>query len=168
MTDENWKIIDDYETYSISDLGNVRNDATGRILKPGKDTGGYFIVTLCKNGIKKTITVHRLVALTFIENPENKKCVDHIDGNKTNNNLTNLRWATLTENQRNSKMSISNTSGIKGVSFEKKANKWKASIRINSILIHLGYFDTIEEAAAARQTKANEHFGEFVNDCEKI
>ena len=165
---ENWKIIIDYETYSVSTFGNVRNDMTGLILKPVKHTQGYLLINLYKNKIQKTFRVHRLVALAFIENSENKKLVDHIDNNKTNNNLTNLRWATLTENQMNRQISNNNTSGIKGVSFNKATNKWRAQISINGKNTYLGRFETIEEASTARQSKALEHFGEFVNDCEKI
>jgi hypothetical protein len=169
MTDnEIWKTIEEYETYSISKSGNVRNNVTGRILNPSKDTKGYFNVGLSKNKIGKTFKVHRLIALAFIENPENKKCVDHIDGNPQNNNISNLRFATTTENARNTKIKVDNTSGIKGVCFNKATNKWQAQIRFDGKRAHLGYFETIEEAAAARQIKANKHFGEFVNNCEKI
>jgi len=160
--------ITDYPNYEVNNVGEVRNIETLRILKSFKNNQGYFNVNLCKNGIKKEFLVHRLVALAFIENPENKLCVDHRDGNKTNNNLTNLRWATLSENSRNRKIDITNTSGTKGVSFYKRNNKWRTQIRINEKNIHLGYFETIEDAIEARQTKALEIFGEFVNDCEKL
>jgi len=168
MTEEIWKNIIEYETYSVSLFGNVRNDMTGLILKPGKTKKGYLLVCLCKNKIRKTFRIHRLVASAFIPNPENKSCVDHIDNNPSNNNLTNLRWATLTENQMNRKISIDNTSGTKGVYFYKQYSKWCAQIRIHGKQTCLGYFETIESAAAARQTKALEIFGEFVNTCEKI
>jgi len=168
MTDELWKNIENYESYSVSDLGNVRNDTTSRILKPSKDTNGYLLVDLCKNGIQKSFNVHRLVALAFIENPENKECVDHIDNNPQNNNLTNLRWATITENARNRKMDIRNTSGFKGVYFNKATNKWRTQINIGGKRISLGTFEKIEDAIIARQIKANEIFGEFINDCEKV
>jgi len=166
MTDEVWKNIDDYESYSVSDFGNVRNDKTGLLLNPRKNY--YFTIDLCKNKIGKTFRIHRLIALAFIENPENKECVDHIDGNSQNNNLTNLRWATISENNRNSKMNVNNTSGTKGVSFKKSNNKWKAEITIEGKYIYIGCFEKIEDAILARQAKANEIFGEFVNDCEKI
>jgi len=168
MTDEIWKNIIDYESYSISDLGNVRNNTTGRILKPNKNKNGYFMVKLSKNKILKTFLVHRLLALAFIKNPEDKEAVDHIDNNRQNNNLTNLRWATLAENGMNRKMNITNTSGYKGIYFCKQTNKWKAEITFNGKRIYLGRFETIEDAAAARQKKALEIFGEFVNNCEKI
>eukprot|EP01038_Epipyxis_sp_PR26KG_P015173 gene15173-20439_t len=64
-------------------------------------------------------------------------------------------------------MSKNNTSGIKGVCFDSNANKWKAYIRLDGILIHLGLFDNIEDAKQARVNKANEVFGEFINDCSR-
>ena len=65
--------IQDYETYSVSNYGNIRNDHTGRILKPGC-RGEYFQVILTKiDGKQKACSIHRLVALTFLENPDNKR-----------------------------------------------------------------------------------------------
>ena len=117
---ENWKKVAGFETYSVSDRGNVRNDKTGRILKPGTNTHGYLFVNLKKNNKSSIKDVHRLVSLAFIPNLENKKYVDHINNYKTNNKLENLRWATAQQNQQNSKLSKKNTTGTKGVSFVKK------------------------------------------------
>jgi hypothetical protein len=69
-----------------------------RILSPGKDFNGYFKVNLNKNGKSKNYFVHRLVALAFIPNPENKPQVNHKDLDKINNNLSNLEWVTHQEN----------------------------------------------------------------------
>jgi len=91
---EDWKTIEGYEDYEVSTLGNVRR--SGRNLKPGLSRG-YHNVTLCKEGIQKTMKIHRLVAFAFIPNPEMKPTVDHIDECKTNNCLSNLRWATHSE-----------------------------------------------------------------------
>jgi len=102
-TVEEYKNITDYEdTYQISNFGNVRNKITGRILKPteGK-TDKYYYISLCKDSRQKNTKIHRLVAEYFVENPENKPYVDHIDNNKLNNLSTNLRWATKQENNRN-------------------------------------------------------------------
>jgi hypothetical protein len=164
--EEIWKQIKNYENYSVSTLGQVRNDTTGKILKGHPCRIGYIKISLYKNEIKKTLYLHRLVALTFISNPENKSQVDHIDNDKLNNYLTNLRWATSFENQHNVKKSIKNTSGVKGVYWYKSQQKWLALIHVDGIRIHLGYYNTIEEATIARQTRANLAFGIFTNACE--
>ena len=95
---EDFRKIEEFENYSISNLGNVRNDLTGRILIPHLNTNGYMALTLVKGKKKYLRYIHRLVALAFIPNPENKKQVDHINGNKTDNVLENLRWVTVSEN----------------------------------------------------------------------
>ena len=164
--DEVFKFIKGYINYSISSHGRVRNNCTGRILKPGLNTCGYYIVSLCKDGKAKTHNVHRLVAVTFIDNPENKTCVDHINGDKKNNHVSNLRWCTMRENSQNQSMSKNNTSGVKGVAWRKKSNKWHARITIDGVRIHLGLFDSIEDAKQARVTRAKAAFGIYINSCE--
>lgn len=80
MEKEIYKDITGYEgLYQVSDRGNVVRVKSGRVLKPGVHTGGYHQVGLCKENVKKNYSVHRLVALTFISNTENKKEVNHID-----------------------------------------------------------------------------------------
>ena len=110
--------------------------------------------------------IHKLVAELFIDNPENKRCVDHIDNDRLNNNINNLRWVTYQENNRNRQLNANSTSGVKGVCFDKKANKWKAHITIDGIQIHLGIYDNIEDAKAARVARANAAFGIYINSCE--
>ena len=97
---EKFKQIKGYENYLVSDQGRVFNYKFKKFLKPGKNQGGYLFVVLCKNGIMKTLAIHRLVALAFIPNPENKFTVNHIDGCKTNNHADNLEWNTQKENIR--------------------------------------------------------------------
>ena len=166
MEVEYWTNIKGNNNYCVSTFGNVENMTTGKILQPQIDRDGYYIVSLCKNGKAKTFKIHRLVAEAFLENPDDKLCVDHIDGCKQNNNLNNLRWATTVENSRNAKLSKRNTSGVKGVSFYQPLNKWNAQIYIDGIRIHLGYYDNIDDAKQARINKANQAFGEFKNICE--
>ena len=96
---EIWKDIEEYEgLYQVSNLGRVKRITTGRVLKSGKSKGGYPYVVLYKNNIASTKTVHRLVAQTFIPNPDNKPQVNHIDEDKTNNMVSNLEWMTSKEN----------------------------------------------------------------------
>ena len=165
---ETYKIIEGFENYSVSDFGNVRNDKTGRILKGCDDGRGYFQVDLRNNKIKHKKKIHQLVAQAFLQNPENKKCVDHIDNDKQNNNLINLRYATLQENGRNAKLSSKNTSGTKGVSWNKNRNKWRAQIKINGKSIHLGYFINKDDAINIRIQRAKDAFGEYINKCELV
>lgn len=165
---EEYRPIDDYPNYAVSNLGNVKNIRTGRILRYGLNSSGYKVIDLYNNGKSKTQQIHKLVGKAFLPNPENKPCIDHKNNNKLDNRLENLRFATLQENSRNCKISSRNTSGIKGVNWHKKTKKWQASICIDGLLIHLGLYDSIEEAKQARIIKANQVFGNFVNECEKI
>jgi len=84
--------------YSVSSYGNVKNDVTGRVYKLCANSRGYIIVTLRLNNEFKAHSVHRLVALCFIANTENKPQVNHINGNRTDNNVKNLEWCTGSEN----------------------------------------------------------------------
>jgi hypothetical protein len=101
---EIWKSILGYEKlYEISNLGNVKSlnyNHTGKpkILALKHHKSGYLTVMLCNNGVKKNKSVHVLVAEAFIENPNSYPCVNHIDGNKNNNNVSNLEWVTHSQN----------------------------------------------------------------------
>jgi hypothetical protein len=161
-----WKKIDGYDNYSVSINGEVRNDKTERILKSrlNKSTG-YYQVILCKNGKVKNHKVHRLIALAFIPLEPGKDVIDHEDGEKTNNSLTNLRWVTQQQNTQNRALAKNNTSGYKGVSFYK--GKWVSYIMVDGKQINLGHFEKIEEAVAVRSARANQEFGEFTNACER-
>ena len=86
---ERWKSVNGYANYEISSCGRVRNATTERMLKPSDN--GYQVINLRKNGKPKTHYIHRLVAEAFVDNPAEKRCVDHIDGNRKNNNCENLR-----------------------------------------------------------------------------
>ena len=83
-------------------MGRIRSFKCGKIkfLKPRNGGNGYYIVTLCKNGIKKNFYVHRLVANAFVENPFNYKEINHIDEIKINNKAENLEWCTRQYNNR--------------------------------------------------------------------
>lgn len=99
---EEWKIIEEANGYEISNLGNVRNRITQKILKGRFSKSGYLQVSVKLNETQKFSNkyIHRLVAIHWIENPENKKEVNHIDGNKENNTVENLEWVTPSENQK--------------------------------------------------------------------
>ena len=96
-----WKEIPNCEgRYEVSNFGKIRNKKTRRILKPYITEFGYFVIALYNGGDIKKIRLHRLVAEVFIPNPENKTQVNHIDGNKTNNRVSNLEWVNQSENIR--------------------------------------------------------------------
>ena len=109
---EIWKDITGFEGYyQISNYGNVKsldrfdgvNYRQGQSIKPAIKANGYLQVGLRKHNQRKYVSIHRLVAIHFIENPENKKQVNHIDCNKQNNNINNLEWVTSQENQKHAK-----------------------------------------------------------------
>nr|WP_052492228.1 HNH endonuclease signature motif containing protein [Enterococcus gallinarum] len=129
---ELWRKVRDYENYEISTHGRVMNTCRNKLLAPNKNTWGYLGVFLYKNGVEKRFQIHRLVAQAFLENPLEKNEVNHIDGDKTNNCITNLEWVTRSENMKhahqNNLMDISKaykmsskTQGIKLTVFDKKS-----------------------------------------------
>ena len=166
---EVWRSIENYDNYVVSSFGRVKNTKTGKIIKSFDNGRGYLRVVLCEDAIKKkSYYVHRLVACAFINNPDNKECVDHKDNNKTNNHISNLRFATAKQNSQNRKLSSRNTSNVKGVTWKKSHKKWQARIKIDGIQIHIGYYDNLEDAKTARVNRANEAFGVYTNACERL
>ena len=158
---EEYKTVDDFEDYEVSNYGNVKNKKTGRILKQGLNKWGYYIVGLSKNGIRVTCKVHRLIGLSFIPNPEEKKCIDHIDRNKINNVVQNLRWATHSENNTNITTRKDNTSTHTGVIYHKRLKKWQVSICINGLRKHIGSYIDFDEAVRVRTEQEAIHYKEF-------
>jgi len=92
------KVIDNFPNYTISITGEIINTATGYTKKAWQCKNGYLYVDLQHVGYKLKFPLHRLIATHFIPNPENKRIVNHIDGNKLNNTINNLEWATDSEN----------------------------------------------------------------------
>jgi hypothetical protein len=144
--------IQEFPNYQISNLGNVKNVRTKRILSPQTDKDGYKLVCLYNNKVAKTKRLHRLLGQYFIPNPENKKEIDHIDNNPSNNELSNLRWASSSDNKKNRNKVINTnfSSSYIGVSYSKKIKKWRARITNNGIETHIGSFKTEIEASQAR------------------
>ena len=102
---EKYIVINEFDNYAISNLGNIKNIKKGNILTPYLNTNGYLTYTFCQNGVKKTFRLHRLVALYFIDNPNNLPYVNHKDGDKTNNKVENLEWCTAKENDTHARSS---------------------------------------------------------------
>ena len=159
---EEWRDCVGYDMYAVSNLGNIKNKKTGRILK-ASNREGYKGYRLRKNGVAYNTTGHRLVALAFLENPANKPEVDHIDNDPSNNVVTNLRWSTKCENGWNKDRSkIVGAVPFRGVA--KHLNgKFQAHVGFNGTSIHLGLFKTAEEASEMYEAIAKGFYGEFYN-----
>ncbi len=110
----------------------------------------------------KGYQVHRLVWLYIhVSFPSDNKEIDHINGIRDDNRLINLREATRAQNQHNKPISKNNTSGCKGVMWNKSEEKWRASISFNNLRKHLGSFNTKEEAIKARKDAEKQYHKEF-------
>ena len=140
----------DYYDYKVYTNGDIWSNYYSRFLKPSKDKKGYLVVNISINKKRHTnMKVHRLVALCYIPNPDNKPTVDHILCKEiTNNNVSNLRWATDSEQSINRGINGNNTSGVKGVC--KDGNSWRASLTINGKRMNKT-FPTFEKAVAKRK-----------------
>ena len=101
------KFIKGYEgLYTISDEGVVTNERTGRVIKANPVGGGYLALSLWKNGVRDRRKIHRLVAEAFIPNPKQLNVVHHVNENKTDNRVDNLKWVTSLENNTANDRSI--------------------------------------------------------------
>jgi len=116
---------------------------------------GPYVITN-DNKTRKRILLHRLIM-----NPPDGMIVDHINHNGVDNRKSELRICTNSENLANQKLRNVNSSGYKGVSWDKKSKKWKVYIRVDSKRIHLGFFSNIKEAARKYNEAAVFYFGEF-------
>lgn len=146
---EEWKTIDGYPDYEVSNLGKVRSLKYGkrRILKDRKDGCGYFQVILCRDGKEYSHKVHRLVANAFIPNTDNKEQIDHINRTISDNRAENLRWVTRSENMLNTYRHHHETYSIRWLP---KIQKYKVQINIKRKQTYLGCFQTFEEAMSIR------------------
>ncbi len=150
--EEEFKVIIEHPEYLISNLGRVKRICNNNYVNGSISKRGYVVVDF-RNRRKKTgrvRTVHQLVAITFINNPLNCVEVDHINNNKQDNNIVNLRWANSYEQKLNIPKYTKNvySSIYKGVS-KTKNNKWHAQCSKDNKIISLGTFITEREAAIA-------------------
>jgi len=157
---EEWKPIEDYTDYSVSNLGNVRSNRKMKLLKLCLDTSGRPFVNIYNKKGRLTRQIARLIAIAFIANPTNLPMIDHINRNVLDNRIENLRWCSSSQNNRNREKQLNTTSQYKGVYLAE--GRWKASIRVNSKLIHLGSFGTeLEGAKAYNDFIVAHNLGEF-------
>lgn len=131
-------------------------------LKAGDPAG-----TLANNGYLRThwkekfYLNHRLIWL--MHNKELPEFIDHIDGDRLNNRIENLRSATASQNQHNQKLRSNNKSGVKGVSWANATKKWRVQMKVNGKLKHIGLFDDLNVAKQVAETTRNEIHKEFAN-----
>lgn len=180
MTEEIWKDIPGYEgLYQVSNLGRVKSN--GRYIEYPEEyrhgyykrskilTGyvtqyGYHMVNLMLNHKRRSISVHRLVAMAFIQNYSDTLDVDHINGVRKDNFVTNLRMCTRSENLRGSRKRPNTISKYKGVSKTKGRNKYEAfssSINKKEKKIALGTYEIEKDAAIAVDKYVRQHYGEY-------
>jgi hypothetical protein len=171
MEKEIFKDIPEYEgKYQVSNLGNVKSlpreidngirkfISKERILKPSKDGGGYYHVIICKEGNKKSIKVHVLVAMAFLNHVPNGTQnieVDHKNEIKTDNRVENLQILSGGEHRRKTAKSRNTSSKYTGVYWNKSRNKWQSNIRIDGKLKFLGYFSEEHQAHLVYQKALN-------------
>jgi hypothetical protein len=157
---EEWKEIKGYEGfYKVSNLGRVKSlerkvwsgnvfyKRKEQLLKPYILNTGYYAVDLYVNKRKRKATIHRLVAESFLENKMRLHEVDHINREKTDNRLSNLRWCSRSDNSRNCKRHEKSETKYIGAYMNRK--KWISQIRIKGKLIQLGRFNFEIQAALA-------------------
>jgi hypothetical protein len=156
---ELWKDIPGYETlYQASNLGQVksldRKNRRGYNIKGvilGKGNKGYNTVSLCRGLNKKIYNTHQIIAITFLNHTPcgHRVVVDHIDGDKHNNKISNLQLISQRENS--SKDKKGGSSKYIGVHWHKYSNSWTSQIRINGKIKSLGYFEDEDDAGQAYQ-----------------
>jgi hypothetical protein len=163
---ENIYGLERFDNYEINQAGVLRNVKTKRILKGGI-TNGYVRFHLKQDCFKKLVLKHRLIAELFVFNPDSLTCVDHIDRNRLNNSIDNLRWCSYEENNRNRSMSNRNTSGEMNIQkcFNHGRPRWLVQFIGNK---HRKYFprdpdsDEIPEEVIAYRNEYSKHWkGQF-------
>lgn len=172
---EEWRDIQGWEGfYRISSLGRVMSvereipttrgpkTISQRIMVAEPNTRGYLKVNLHRDGRQKTFEIHRMTAKAFLENPQGLPDVDHINRVRSDNRLSNLRWASERVNIINRTPSPNTTTGLVGVRFKSGANRWSARIKLFGEEKYLGTFDTVEKALSARERAVEEMHSTYV------
>jgi len=144
---EEWRKIEGFEQYEVSSEGRVRR--FNKIKLPGM-SDGYYQVKLCKDGMGVSKKIHRLVGEAFIPKIEGKDTLDHINRDKLDNRVSNLRWATRSEQNINSSYTPSNT-GMRNI-YKNTCNTYVVMLRRNKLLITNKTFKTLEEAIEYRDS----------------
>ena len=121
---------------------------------------GYRVIQVWVNGKPKGLREHRL-AWWFVHGEFPKSQIDHINGDRRDNRIANLRLATNSQNMANRKLNANSKSGVKGVCFHAGSQRWRARLQVNGKRIHLGDYKNKEAAEIAYEAAAKRHFGEY-------
>lgn len=140
-------VIPDYPTYSVTRTGFVRDLRTGK-LKEGCNTFGYRRINLHNQEGQRSFSIHRLVAQAFLPNPNNLPEIDHIDRNRSNNNVENLRWVNDFVQAQNKGDQKNNTSGYKNICCED--NFYRVVIVRDGVKVCRKRFANLEDAVKYR------------------
>ena len=143
---EQFRELKEYPGYKIGNRGTIIGKY-GKAMKYCIHHVGYYYINVCNNGLMKKMCIHRLIALAWIPNPENKPQIDHINKDRKDNRIENLRWATAMENMNNLSISKSNTSGTQGLCFHKTRKTWVVCKAIMGVK-HFKSFKERSEAEA--------------------
>ena len=155
--------IPGFPGYEINLSGEIWSHVSGRLLAGSISSSSYRQFSM-RNVESKLycLTLARTLGIAFLGIDANSKLqVDHRDEDKLNNNISNLRIASQSENQYNTTAYSNNRSGHRGVCWHKRRSKWQAQIRFGGKQLHLGLFDNLNDAAAARKAAEIKYHGKF-------
>jgi len=152
----------DAETGVFTWLVSANNRTKAGSVAGSPHGGGYIII-----GVRGRMYLAHRLAWLWVHSEWPPHDVDHINLDKTDNRIANLRLATRSQNKANTLRPFTNTSGVKGVSWHRQGRKWQARIKVNGKNKNLGLFTNIDAAAAAYRHAADEHFGEFARTEER-
>ena len=162
MSSESYWEKEIYKGYILGSDGTVFSKKTNRYLKQTVNRHGYLVFKTWQNGRTRNHQLHRELAKTFLANPENLPCVNHKDGDKLNNHISNLEWCSYSHNNSHAYETglkpTKSTSGHKYITFDRYTGKWRISINLgNGIVIKGGRFETIKKALKQRNNLLENH-----------
>lgn len=149
-------------TLKLPRRGNPENSLVVGRRATSRQKVGYDVLCIKYEGVYYRVYAHR-AAWAMVHGEWPSLHLDHADGVKSNNRISNLRQATNQENTRNRGRNVNNTSGYKGVTFCKRCKKWEASVKVSGARKFLGYFPTPEEASEVRVAHDLAHFDQFAH-----